>query len=81
MDFRNDIFEFLKIKVGPDYISVSLYFFMKLTDLQWKQSGKKTVSGKKVLINTTDLVPGIYIVSVHSGNEIIYQTKVAKLSD
>lgn len=54
---------------------------VELTDLQGKQCAKKTVSGKKVLINTNDLAPGIYIVSVHSGNELIYQTKIAKLTD
>jgi hypothetical protein len=54
---------------------------VELTDLAGRQCARKTLSGKRTHINTNDLVPGIYIVSVHCGNEIIYQTKVAKLSD
>ncbi|MEP7265156.1 MAG: T9SS type A sorting domain-containing protein, partial [Bacteroidota bacterium] len=48
---------------------------VELTDMQGKQCLKKSVSGKQIKINTSDLVSGLYIITVSESNKILYQTK------
>jgi len=53
---------------------------VQLTDMQGKLCLKKSVSGKQIKIQTEDLVPGVYLITVSSGNKIIYQTKGIRAS-
>ncbi len=48
---------------------------VELTDMRGKQCLKKSVSGKQIKIRTEDLTPGFYLITVSSGNKIIYQAK------
>ncbi len=52
-----------------------------LTDLQGMQCLRKAISGREVFLQTEKLVPGMYVITVTSDNEVIYQTKGIRISN
>lgn len=62
-----------------DHMTISLdrelNGIVQLTDMQGKQCLKKSVSGKHIKINTEDVAPGLYMITVFQNNKLIYQVK------
>ena len=50
------------------------------TDVRGRECMKKSFSGKQFLMRSGELVPGVYLITVSSGGDIIYQTKVVRVA-
>ncbi|HZV69537.1 MAG TPA: T9SS type A sorting domain-containing protein [Saprospiraceae bacterium] len=54
---------------------------VEFTDMQGRQRLKKSFSGSHVKISTEDLGPGLYVITVFSGNKIVYQANGIRISE
>jgi hypothetical protein len=67
-----------------DYMTIEfdreLNAIVELKDTQGRLCLKKSVSGKQIKISTGDLVSGVYLITVFSGNKIVYQAKGIRMT-